>query len=81
MTKDKQANPMPLSCRLDTSTKQKNHKLGQMHNTTTYYNHLKPLEILHASPFFEIQHPIISLDPTLPHAHICKVKKIRTHNT
>lgn len=23
MTKDKQANPMPLSCRLDTPTKQK----------------------------------------------------------
>jgi len=68
-----------LSCRLDTPTKQKNHKFGQMYNTATYYNHLKPLEILHAPPCLEIQHPILSLDPTFA-SRICEVKKIKTLN-
>ncbi len=66
-----------LSCRLDTPTKQKNHKFGQMHNITTYYNHLKPLEILHAPPCLEIQHPIISLDPTFALHTYAKSKKLR----
>jgi hypothetical protein len=51
-----------------------------MHNTTTYYNHLKPLEILYVPPCFEIQHPILPLDPTFT-SHACAKSKNLRHLT